>query len=217
VGFTLIELLVVITIIGILLSVVLPSLSHARTRAQATQCLSQLRTLGQFTQMYADVSGDQMPRSQHSAFAAKCSPWGFAFFEFITDRAYTAGDADWSTVFNTNYRCPLDRRRDRWSYGYNVYFELTPDESAGRAYRKLTLIPRPVATVLFGELNETSSGDHAMAHFWTQFQAPPEIDAVRHKPGTGAAFADGHSETRAFDKLFSISTDRNCFDPEAAH
>jgi prepilin-type N-terminal cleavage/methylation domain-containing protein len=57
-GFTLLELLVVIAIISLLVSITLPSLSHARTLAQASQCLSNLHHLGLAMGMYhADNNG----------------------------------------------------------------------------------------------------------------------------------------------------------------
>ncbi len=45
-GFTLIELLVVITILGILLALVVPTITGARQKANAVKCLAQLREWG---------------------------------------------------------------------------------------------------------------------------------------------------------------------------
>jgi prepilin-type N-terminal cleavage/methylation domain-containing protein/prepilin-type processing-associated H-X9-DG protein len=63
-GFTLIELLVVIAIIAILASLLLPSFSRARRRAQNTVCISQLRQLGAAVRMYADENDQRMPSAE---------------------------------------------------------------------------------------------------------------------------------------------------------
>jgi prepilin-type N-terminal cleavage/methylation domain-containing protein/prepilin-type processing-associated H-X9-DG protein len=61
-GFTLVELLVVVAIVGMLLAMLMPSLSRARAQSRVSVCLSNLHEIGLGIQAYALQHNDAIPR-----------------------------------------------------------------------------------------------------------------------------------------------------------
>lgn len=239
-AFTLIELLVVIAIIALLIGILLPSLKSARDSARSLVCTSNLRTLAISIHQFAEDNNGHLPRSSHSAGFNRL-PWAASLYEPITGRpflgnGYAWDDAGWWDATNTHYRCPHDRTISpiqqhglpfalpAFSYGLNVYFELTPREidpdnasmSSRPAWSRITSIPRPSSTVLMGGLPDGSSSDHIMAHFWRTRSTDPteEIAHDRHgDDGSGYAWLDGHASTNALRETYDPDNNTDHWNP----
>jgi prepilin-type N-terminal cleavage/methylation domain-containing protein/prepilin-type processing-associated H-X9-DG protein len=219
-AFTLIEVLVAVAIIAVLIGILMPAVSGARHAAKRTVCVTQMRQIGIATMLYAQANGDHLPRSSHSALAASCMPWGYALYPHLGRGRYTGPGSNWDQLFNGLYRCTEDTRRDKWSYGKSVWFELTPAETAeilgvasGPTFPKVSKVPRPCGTILYGELGANSmGGDHIMAHYW-YLGGTPEVDARRHCRVCNFTFVDGHAEARAFNTTFDLAKKIDLWNP----
>jgi prepilin-type N-terminal cleavage/methylation domain-containing protein/prepilin-type processing-associated H-X9-DG protein len=209
-GFTLIELLVVIAIIAVLASLLLPALSRAKESARTAQCLSQMRQIGLAVRLYADENNDEFPRSQHSAFARSQLAWGRAIAPQLAQNTVT-----WTNLLRGVYHCPSDRRAAPWSYGQNVYFELSPDSDdyvgSPCTWRRVAAVAHPCVTILQAETS--GSVDHIMPHFWITPQDATDVDTSRHKSRSDYNFVDGHSQTLEFHSTYDPSHQVDLWNP----
>jgi prepilin-type N-terminal cleavage/methylation domain-containing protein len=128
-AFTLIELLVVIAIIGLLISIVVPSLGAARANAKRAVCASNLRQIGVALRTYLGESNDVFPYASAMPSITGALPLDGNDPVYIAD-VLLGTHNDPSKVF----KCPNDQgASDRGApNGYKSYFDT---ERSSYAYR----------------------------------------------------------------------------------
>jgi len=100
-GFTLIELLVVIAIIAILASLLLPSLSRAKAKAQGIKCLGNLKQLGLAWVMYTDDHEDRVPPNVGGGRVNPALTWACGWLTLDYGDNSGASGTDWPDNTNT--------------------------------------------------------------------------------------------------------------------
>jgi prepilin-type N-terminal cleavage/methylation domain-containing protein len=129
-GFTLIELLVVISIIGVLIGILVPTLGSARETSRRLKCLVNLRSIGQGLQLYTQTeSKGILPfvRSLHDPNAPKNDPSLLDILAVYIDSPTPTRDSpDGPFKVTDPYQCPSDRELD--SSG------MTTAQSSGSSY-----------------------------------------------------------------------------------
>jgi prepilin-type N-terminal cleavage/methylation domain-containing protein len=196
-GFTLIELLVVIAIIGVLASLLLPSLARAKEKAKSIACVNNLRQLGLATAMYADDHNDLLPGSQDTIqYNPPIPSW------LATLRNYCSTNV---------YRCPSDKvpppRPDNvqggnrfFSYGVNDFLTPFPVGAKHLNFSRKGSIPRPSETAWMTELSVEPSFHHVdHFHFANNRDAgykphafEEQVDVRRHFDSVNILIIDGH-------------------------
>ncbi|HWW00793.1 MAG TPA: prepilin-type N-terminal cleavage/methylation domain-containing protein [Candidatus Acidoferrum sp.] len=217
-GFTLIELLVVIAIIAILAAMLLPALARAKMKAQAIQCVSNLKQLQLGWHLYTgDFNDIMLPNA----------PLGST-----TDKSWCYGQAEgWGANFDANtnvalyqasilapflgnqlgvYKCPSDkipsangpriRTYSMQSQMGNIFdsvYQITraynPNYAAFRKVNELRDPLPPTYAAVFLEENMCSMND---GYLQVNNGTPvfPDVPGSYHIWATGVSFADGHAE-----------------------
>lgn len=143
-GFTLVELLVVIAIISILAGLLLPALTTVLKSARQVACLSQLKQIGMFIQLYGDDHDDALVPVRKVVGAG----WWDAWFEDYTG----------TPISDKGIRCS-SAVRNGWdystiTYGMNVYVH--SDAVAAPAtsdMHRFSMYPQPSGTLSVADGN----------------------------------------------------------------
>jgi len=215
-GFTLIELLVVIAIIAILAAMLLPVLNRAKRKAQAVQCVSNLKQLQIGWQLYGNDFTDYMlPNAPLGSTTAQTWCYGSAegwHFEDANTNATLYRSSILSPFLGGQlgvYRCPADnipsdngqriRTYSMQSQMGNIYsYGITRAYNANyAAYKKVTELGSalpPVMALVFLEENMCSMND---GYLQVNNGTPvfPDVPGSYHIWSCGVSYADGHTET----------------------
>lgn len=181
-AFTLIELLVVIAIIGLLVSILLPSLSGARKYSQRAVCLTHLRQLSHGWHMYADDNEDiALPGRFFKAAGGTSNPdnqfeignglkyrprWVATMGKYVGILAFDNPSMtdDRQDCSSNVYQCPsaAERMDERnYAYGYNHQFLGNARQTNGRFHNfpvNRSTIASFAGTVLGADCMGTAAG-----------------------------------------------------------
>jgi prepilin-type N-terminal cleavage/methylation domain-containing protein/prepilin-type processing-associated H-X9-DG protein len=194
-AFTLVELLVVVAIIALLVSILLPALSHVRDQGKSAVCLSNIRSLGMALQTYLQSHEDRFPSYgyKHGGQSAAEHSW----IESMADEYARQGGATLGKGGDTRLReevddvrrCPSDDsphfrtarvEGDRgetvkvWrqtSYATNFYL-VAQDPLyifKERRFDTIDRIDRPSSTIWLAEMAEVgeyATADHVHPENW---------------------------------------------------
>jgi prepilin-type N-terminal cleavage/methylation domain-containing protein/prepilin-type processing-associated H-X9-DG protein len=174
-GFTLLELLVVIGIIAILMGLIIPVVGRVKESGRKTQCVSNLRQIGQALEVYKAENNQQYPNNEISIPVNLISN-GFGTLTFL-GRLFM-GDKDKAKVFY----CPSAKwwKIDDPTYGlqnYGVPGVTCKSNYWVRSYTVGAPKSDPSDTVAY------------VADTWIYSRG---ILTANHSPGANVLYTDGH-------------------------
>ncbi len=184
--FSLIELLVVVAIIGILVSILLPSLSTAREKTKRAVCLSQQKQLYLGAALYGDDNGDYLPRGQRYGGDERLDNQSLTYMaeEVYLDFRdnYLDGNDDIFQCINLNDQ--LIYKNDHKSYRIGYLYAGNKDLiNSDYSYEFPNSLADSNKVVLWGDANIVSQWGRA---------------AIPHKAGGGSEYTDFTGSLQAY-------------------
>ena len=201
-SFSLIELLVVVAIIGVLASLILPSLGAARKRAQSAVCQNNIKQIGLAISMYALDNDNYAPADN------KSTATGLQWHRTLSQSNYINYDHEDD---GTAFVCPNGEKLDNnWESNYGLNFRLGRGNASGGSdssstnYQYLSKLNSNHAQetmVLMDGFNKFRFVQSIDMNTTRLLQNSPSI--ARHQEKANLLFVDGHIESQSYSTLLT--------------
>ncbi len=168
-AFTLVELLVVIAIIGILASLLMPTLSKAKQKAKGLQCLSNMKQLTTAWMLYP---GDFSDRLVTNTVDANTNSWAAGWLDL----------GDPADVDNTNIATIMTPEGLLWPYSKSLALYRCP---ADPYTVNINGVAYPLVRSV--SMNQRMNGGEYQSAPLSQFNNPARLSAINN-PGPATAF-----------------------------
>jgi len=232
-GFTLLELLIAIGIIGLVVSMLLPTLSRAREKAYAAQCQNNLKQIGLGLFMYIQDSDEVLTRSCYGT----CMGGAAADSDLVSNYKWMDVAMPYMMT-EKSFMCPSDRTtsatyafrsgENYGGYGLNAAYGNPGDAQSpprsgifgGVPYTiKIGDIRHPSSTVWVTDCDNSAGPSNlggSWAFFWGDASANPTITTndprklstivERHGGRANVLWCDGHVTS---EKLETLAATKN--------